>query len=174
MLVKLCSRSVSQRGWCLRSFNTDCRKYMFIKEDQEAWSNITWLLWSFECWPIHTCIWVRLRNCGCLVTWFCYHLIAKPGNKTAEVSWPDPYTLHWRHNERNGVSNHQPHDCSRNRLFRRRSKKTSKLRVTDLCAGNSPVTRPVTRKMFPFDNVIMTRHEFGHSWACRCPGTWWY
>ena len=27
-----------------------------------------------------------------------------------------------------------------NRLFRRRSKKTSKLRVTGLCAGNSPVT----------------------------------
>ena len=30
-------------------------------------------------------------NCGCLVTWFCYQLIAKPGNKTATVPWPDPY-----------------------------------------------------------------------------------
>ena len=37
------------------------------------------------------CIWVRSQNCGCLVTWFCYQLIAKPGNKTAAVSWPDPY-----------------------------------------------------------------------------------
>ena len=37
------------------------------------------------------------------------------------------------------VSIHQPHDCILNRLFRRRSKKTSKLRVTGLCAGNSPV-----------------------------------
>ena len=36
---------------------------------------------------------VRSRNCGCLVTWFCYQLIAKPGNKTATVPWPDPYTL---------------------------------------------------------------------------------
>ena len=36
-------------------------------------------------------IWVRSRRCGCLVTWFCYHLIAKPGNKTAAPSWPDPY-----------------------------------------------------------------------------------
>ena len=36
-------------------------------------------------------IWVRSRNCGCLVTWFCYQLIAKPGNKTAAVLWPDPY-----------------------------------------------------------------------------------
>ena len=38
-----------------------------------------------------TFIWVRLRNCGCLVTWFCYQLIAKPGNKTATVLWPDSY-----------------------------------------------------------------------------------
>ena len=44
----------------------------------------------------------------------------------------------WRHNGRDSVSNHQPHDCLLNRLFRRRSKKTSKLRVTGLCAGNSP------------------------------------
>ena len=36
-------------------------------------------------------IWVRSQNCGCLVTWFCYQLIAKPGNKTAAVTWPDPY-----------------------------------------------------------------------------------
>ena len=69
--------------------------------------------------------------------------------------------LQWRHNGRNSVSNHQPHDCLPNRLFRRRSKKTSKLRVTGLCAGNSPGTGefphkwPVTRKMFPFDDVIM-------------------
>ena len=49
-------------------------------------------------------------------------------------------SLPWRHNEHNGVSNHQPHDFLLNRLFRRRSKQTSKLRVTGLCAGNSPVT----------------------------------
>ena len=34
--------------------------------------------------------WVRSWNCGCLVTWFCCQLIAKPGNKTATVSWPYP------------------------------------------------------------------------------------
>ena len=38
-------------------------------------------------------IWVRSRNCSCLVTWFCYQLIAKPGDKTAPVSWPDPYAF---------------------------------------------------------------------------------
>ena len=70
-------------------------------------------------------------------------------------------TLHWRHNDHEGVSNHQPHGCLLNRLFRRRSKKTSKLRVTGLCVGNSPGPvnsphkGPVTRKMFPFDDFIM-------------------
>ena len=49
-------------------------------------------------------------------------------------------SLQWRHNGHEGVSNDQPHDCLLKRLFRRRSKKTSKLRVTGLCAGNSPVT----------------------------------
>ena len=49
-------------------------------------------------------------------------------------------TLHWRHNAHDGVSNHQPYDCLLSRLFRRRSKKTSKLRITGLCEGNSPVT----------------------------------
>ena len=49
-------------------------------------------------------------------------------------------SLRWRHNERGSVSNHQPHDCLLNGLFGRRSKKTWKLRVTGLCAGNSPGT----------------------------------
>ena len=48
--------------------------------------------------------------------------------------------LQWRHNGRHSVSNHQPHDCLLNGLFRRGSKKTPKLRVTGLCAGNSPGT----------------------------------
>ena len=65
------------------------------------------------------------------------------------------FPLRWRHNGRDSVSNHQPHHCLLNRLFRRRSKKTSKLRVTGLCVVNSPHKWPVTRKMFPFDDVIM-------------------
>ena len=48
-----------------------------------------WQDWSLA--GYWKCIWVRSRNCGCLVTWFCYQLIAKPGKKTATVSWPDPY-----------------------------------------------------------------------------------
>ena len=70
-------------------------------------------------------------------------------------------SLQWRYNDHDGVSNHKPHGCLLNHLFGRRLKKTSKLRVTGLCAGNSPGPvnsphkGPVTRKMFPFDDVIM-------------------
>ena len=70
-------------------------------------------------------------------------------------------SLQWRHNDHDSVSNHQPHGYLLNRLFGRRSKKTSKLRVTGLCAGNSPGPvnsphkGPVTRKMFPCDDVII-------------------
>ena len=72
-------------------------------------------------------------------------------------------SLQWRHNDHDGVSNHQTYGYLLNRLFKHRSKKTSKLRVTGLCVGNSPGPVnsphkwPVTRKMFPFDDVIMSR-----------------
>ena len=68
-------------------------------------------------------------------------------------------TLQWRHNECNDVSNHQCLNCLLSRLFRCRSKKTPKLRLTGLGEGNSPVTGEFpaqkARKMFPFADVIM-------------------
>ena len=70
-------------------------------------------------------------------------------------------TLRWRHNERDSVSNHQPHDCLLNRLFRRRSKKSSKLRVTGLCVGNSPVPGEFPAQMASYaeDVSIWWRHH---------------
>ena len=80
-----------------------------------------------------------------------------------------PSSLQWRHNDHDGVPNYQPHDCLLNRLFRHRWKKTSKLRVTGLCVRgihrwpvNSPHKGPVTRKMFPFDDVIMATSNWCH------------
>ena len=73
--------------------------------------------------------------------------------------------LPWRDNERDDVSNHQPPDCLLNRLFRRRSTETSKLRVTSLCEGNSPVTgkfpaqRASNVEMLSFDDVSMIASE---------------
>ena len=83
-------------------------------------------------------------------------------------------TLQWRHNGRDGVSDHQPHDCLLNRLFRRRSQKTSKLRVSGLCTRNSPVTDefPVQRASNAENVSISWRHrdipgERGHYLGCR-------
>ena len=76
--------------------------------------------------------------------------------------------LRWRHNERDSVSNHQPHDCLLNRLFRRRSKKTSKLRVTGLCVGNSPGTGEFPTQMASYaENVsIWWRHHVKKTSNC--------
>ena len=60
-------------------------------------------------------------------------------------SW-DPLTfvtLQWSHNGQHGVSYHRRLYCLHNRLFRRRSKQTSKLCLTGLCEviGEIPVPR---------------------------------
>ena len=70
-------------------------------------------------------------------------------------------SLQWRHNGHDGVSNHQPHQCLLNRLFGRRSKKTSKLRVIGLCVGNSPVPGEFSAQMASnAENVsIWRRHH---------------
>ena len=70
------------------------------------------------------------------------------------------HSLLLRHNGGDGVTYYWRLHFWLNCWFRRRSKKTSKLRVTDLCEGNwlvvnSQHKRSVTRKMFPFDDVIM-------------------
>ena len=71
------------------------------------------------------------------------------------------FTLQWRHNERHGVSNHRRLNCLPNRLFKRRSKKTSMLCITGLCAGNSPVTGELSTQMASnAENVsIWWRHQ---------------
>ena len=62
-------------------------------------------------------VWRRKR-----LLWQCQFMLLSP--RASRDS------LQWRHNERYGVWNHQRLDCLLKRLFRRRSKKTSKLRVT--------------------------------------------
>ena len=75
------------------------------------------------------CDWTAYMQRGCLFPWL--HMTVLPQKRKS---------LQWRHNDRDGVSNHQPQGCLLNRLFRHRWKKTSKLRVTGRCEGNSPVT----------------------------------
>ena len=72
-------------------------------------------------------------------------------------------TLQWHHNERDGVAHHQPQDCLRNCIFRCRSKRTSKILVTGLCEGNSPVTGefpPHRASNAKNVSIWWRRHEF--------------
>ena len=59
------------------------------------------------------------------------------------------YTLQRRHNGRDSVSNHQPHDCLLNRYSDADQRKHRR------SASQAFVRGIVTRKMFPFDDVIM-------------------
>ena len=73
-------------------------------------------------------------------------------------------SLQWRHNEHDGAPNYQPYDCLLNRLFRRRSKK---LRVTGLCAGNSPATGE-----FPAQRASNTENVFHLMTSSWCTYGW--
>ena len=65
--------------------------------------------------------------------------------------------LWWRHNERDTVWNHQPHDCLLNRLFRRRSRKTR----------NSRHKGPVTRMTSSWKTRIVTHiNKMTSIWSC--------
>ena len=77
--------------------------------------------------------------------WTWHHFNSKPYDKANIQQTIDCYILHTHYRDviMNATASQitsLDHDCLLNRLFRRRSKKTSKLRITDLCEGNSPVT----------------------------------
>ena len=110
----LCSELLN---WNIKHICTIIFIFMFPRHWESAYRCSFWSLATCE-WPNGICrLWVSLIS-----------------------EWNQHGTLQWRHNERDGVSNHQPHHCLLKTLFRCRSKKKSKLRVTGLCAGNSPVT----------------------------------
>ena len=77
-------------------------------------------------------------------------------------------SLQWRHDGLDGASNHQPHDSLLNRLCRRRSKQISKLRVTGLCEGNSPVTGELPAQMVSnAENVSIRWRHHVSTLGCR-------
>ena len=106
------------------------------------WSHRTVAVISYDNNPTCAeCIWGTYETRAWCYYWVMYHECWWTGDwRNPGISSHVIDILQWRHIGRDSVSNHQPHDCLLNRLFRRRSKKTSKLRVTGLCAGNSPVT----------------------------------
>ena len=72
-----------------------------------------------------------------------------------------PFTLQWRHNERDGVSNHRrlhwflTVGSGGDRRKHQSSASLAFVRGLHRWPMNSPKKRPVTRKMFPFDDVIV-------------------
>ena len=117
------------------------------------------------------------RSCICRITTMGFSLLVRghlyietcPGEVSDQITpggcqaYPDcVVTLRWRHNDLDAVSNHQPYDCLLSRLFRHRSKETSKLRVTGLYAGNSPVTGEFPAQMA--SNAELFFHLMTSSW----------
>ena len=90
----------------------------------------------------------------CLFTW------------SIELVSMDLHSLQWHHNGHDGISNHQPHHCLLNRLFGHRSKETSKLCVTGLCAGNSLGTGEFPAQMAGnAENVSIWWRHHGTRWT---------
>ena len=112
-------------------------------------------------------LWCHIEDvviCQVLFNAYCWQkgVISSHGNSASSL-------LQWRHNEHDGVSNHQHHDCFLNHLFRRRTHKTIKLRITGLCARNSLVTKefPAQRASNAENVSILWRHH-----AIACPFIW--
>ena len=92
-----------------------------------------------------------------IVYWYLYYIAYIP-----------VVSLQWCHSERDGVSNHHLH-CLLNCLFRCWSKKTSKLRVTCLCEGNSTVTGEFpAQRASNVENVSIWWHHHYHHDEITC------
>ena len=127
--------------------------------DNECWRNdLTtdmWIPWQ-EKWYIVGLTQMALS----LLVAELYHTLQITHRRIMSDVW-----LQWRHNERDGVSHHQRLDYLLSRLFMRRSKEKSKLRVTGLCEGNSPVTGefPAQRASNMKNVSIWWRHHVIHA-----------
>ena len=85
-----------------------------------------------------------------------------------DIQYVSKTVLQWDHNDCNGISNYQCLDCLLNCLLRHRSKKISKLCVTDLCEGNPPVTGgfPSQRASNAENISIWWRHHVSTGFCC--------
>ena len=76
-------------------------------------------------------------------------------------------SLQWRHNESDGVSNHRRIDCLLQHLFRRRSKKTPKHRVTGFVTGEF-----LTQRASNAENVFISWRHHVNTMGQSAVGTW--
>ena len=136
-------------------------------------------MWEGQALPHDT----KFSNCRCEICTIrasdqLFHTTTGIGytNKEATLFYFPHLTWQWRHNGRDGVSNHHPHDCLLNRLFRRRSKKTSKLRVTGLCEKNPPVNSPASEQFYLYlaaKNSVHANVKMQTHWLHTCNNIIW-
>ena len=113
--------------------------------------------------------------------WWGLCLLSRVPARTAREHGLINVTLQWRYKKHDGVSNNKPHDCLPNRSFRYSWKEISKLRGTDLCEGNSPVTGeyPAQRASDAQTASLLCTHHFMadhfldkieklNNWPCPC------
>ena len=131
---------------------------------RDRWIPRTKGQWRGKCFRLMTSSWKSQ-------VWVTNRQSRSGGHRPETVLNQSPFSvcaLQWHHNGRDCISNHQPRDCLLNRLFRRRSKKTSKLRVTGLCAGNSPGTGEFPAQMASnAENVFIQWRHHVRKIACE-------
>ena len=107
-----------------------CYTIILINDAYFPWGTMSyWVWWDNSWWGNYLSIPTRLLNL-LKVTGLYYHLTAGAQVIICMINiWDVPVehddvmaykyylSLQWRHNERDGVSNHQPRDCLLNRLF---------------------------------------------------------
>ena len=129
------NRLLSSRVYCIRWVQ-------YIPSDMHIFLLYFVLLWLYyQLFEIHVmCLPISFRVTSLALEQSCDCSITSEVTLKKDMGKISDKTLQWRHNGHDGISNHQPHDCLLNRLFGRKSKKTSELCLTGLCVGNSPVT----------------------------------
>ena len=139
--------------------------YIFIQE--HSFENVLCETAAILSWPQCVKLPLKLRHgevfTYCYFMWMQFFIHAPISSwfsyppSVREASRGVIETFQWHHNECDCVSNHQHPECLLNRLFRSRSKKTSKLHVTGLFEANQPVTgRFPSQRASNMKNVIMT------------------
>ena len=177
-LISLAQKQSWQLWFCTRRLTVNV--YRIISDPRQT--SITWL-----------CPWTLVNNSPPCINWWKLHAECRPTEKWHRVSncvllmkchcHERYFPLHRRDNERGGVLNQRRLDCLLIRLFRRRSKKASKLRVIGLCKENSPVTGEFpAQKASNAENVsiwwrhhaqsISHRKKWELSW-CQLCYHWW-
>ena len=164
--INLRNQSFIPEIWCVQTCIFYWRRWMILTLlPQQIINNHSLVIWDIEpfikCWSTMGVYWhTRVVSAQ------------RQGRQTPGETYSEKrdLLLQWRHDERDGPSNHRRLDYLPNRLFRRRSRKTSKLHVTAWPLWREfirerwipPRRGPVTRKMFPFDDVIMWCQLYRH------------